>query len=89
MLNISPFTYGMTVVQIFDSGNVFSPEVLDINEKVLIYCFLSGIQTIAAISLAFKCPTVVLVMHSESLVNIIALCLSADYIFEGAQKSTC
>ncbi|KAG1793019.1 hypothetical protein EV424DRAFT_1606609, partial [Suillus variegatus] len=45
MLNISPFTYGMTVVQIFNSGNVFSPEVLDIDETVLIDHFLSGIQT--------------------------------------------
>ncbi|KAG1800759.1 uncharacterized protein HD556DRAFT_1229931, partial [Suillus plorans] len=92
MLNISPFTYSMTAVQTFDSGNVFSPEVLDIDEKVLIDHFLSGIQTIAAISLALNYPTVVLVAHSESLVmvnsykNLIALCLSTDYIFEGVQK---
>src|SRR5947208_13939817 len=26
MLNISPFTYGMTVVQIYDAGNTFSPD---------------------------------------------------------------
>jgi len=31
MLNISPFTYGMTVVQIFDQGNVFPPDVLDVS----------------------------------------------------------
>ena len=51
MLNISPFTYGMTVVQIFDAGNAFSPEVLDIDDEELIGRFLSGIKTIAAISL--------------------------------------
>jgi len=54
MLNISPFTYGMTVVQIFDQGNVFSPEVLDVNESELIDRFLSGVKTIAAISLALN-----------------------------------
>ncbi|KAG2157934.1 ribosomal protein L10-domain-containing protein [Suillus bovinus] len=89
MLNISPFTYGMTVVQIFDSGNAFAPEVLDIDEKVLIDRFLSGIQTVAAISLALNYPTVVSVMHSlvNSYKNLIALCLSTDYMFEGAQKA--
>ncbi|KAG1866899.1 ribosomal protein L10-domain-containing protein [Suillus subluteus] len=89
MLNISPFTYGMTVVQIFDSGNAFAPEVLDIDEKVLIDRFMSGIQTIAAISLALNYPTVVSVTHSlvNSYKNLIALCLSTDYMFEGAQKA--
>lgn len=46
MLNISPFTFGMTVVQIFDSGNAFGPDVLDIDEKVLVERFLSGIKTV-------------------------------------------
>ncbi|KAG2058546.1 hypothetical protein BDR06DRAFT_950366 [Suillus hirtellus] len=89
MLNISPFTYGMTVVQIFDSGNAFAPEVLDIDEQVLIDRFMSGIQTIAAISLALNYPTLVSVTHSlvNSYKNLIALCLSTDYIFEGAQKA--
>ncbi|KAG2036846.1 ribosomal protein L10-domain-containing protein [Suillus americanus] len=89
MLNISPFTYGMTVVQIFDSGNAFAPEVLDIDEKVLIDRFMSGIQTIASISLALNYPTVVSVTHSlvNSYKNLIALCLATDYIFEGAQKA--
>src|SRR5260370_31832106 len=27
MLNISPFTYGLTVVQIYDNGNIFSPDI--------------------------------------------------------------
>ncbi len=52
MLNISPFTYGMTVIQIYDAGNAFAPEVLDVEEEELITRFLTGIKTIAAISLA-------------------------------------
>jgi hypothetical protein len=67
MLNISPFTYGMTVVQIFDQGNVFTPQVLDIDESELIDRFLFGIKTVAAISLALDYPTIVSVTHS--LVN--------------------
>lgn len=89
MLNISPFTYGMTVVQIFDAGNAFEPAVLDVDEQVLIDRFMSGIQTVAAISLALHYPTLVSVMHSlvNSYKNLIAVCLATDYTFEGAQKA--
>lgn len=89
MLNISPFTYGMTVVQIFDSGNVFAPAVLDVNEKELIDRFLSGIKSIAAISLALHYPTIASVVHSlvNSYKNLIAIALVTDYNFEGAEKA--
>ncbi|KAI0783621.1 60S acidic ribosomal protein P0 [Abortiporus biennis] len=89
MLNISPFTYGMTVVQIFDAGNAFSPEVLDVSEKELLERFTSGITTIAAISLALNYPTVVSVIHSliNSYKNLIAVSLATDYTFEGSEKA--
>ncbi|KAI6013366.1 60S acidic ribosomal protein P0 [Pisolithus microcarpus] len=89
MLNISPFTYGMTVVQIFDSGNVFSPSVLDVDEKELIDRFMSGVKSIAAISLALHYPTIVSVVHSlvNSYKNLIAIALVTDYDFEGAEKA--
>ncbi|KAF8824978.1 hypothetical protein HHX47_DHR7000543 [Lentinula edodes] len=89
MLNISPFTYGMTVVQIFDSGNSFSPDVLDVDESELIDRFLTGIKTIAAISLAINYPTIVSVMHTlvNSYKNLIAVSLATDYTFEGSAKA--
>ncbi|OBZ72385.1 60S acidic ribosomal protein P0 [Grifola frondosa] len=89
MLNISPFTYGMTVVQIFDQGNVFTPEVLDVSDKELLDRFLSGVQTIAAISLALHYPTLVSVLHSlvNSYKNLIAISLATDYTFEGSEKA--
>jgi len=88
MLNISPFTYGMTVVQIFDQGNVFSPEVLDVDESELIDRFLSGIKTIAAISLALNYPTIVSVSHSlvNAYKNLIAVSLATEYTFDGSEK---
>ena len=67
MLNISPFTYGMTVVQIFDQGNVFAPSVLDIEESQLIATFMSGIKTIAAVSLALGFPTQASVARESSV----------------------
>jgi len=88
MLNISPFTYGMSVVQIYDRGNVFTPDVLDIDEKDLIDRFLSGIKTIAAISLAINYPTIVSVTHSlvNAYKNLIAISLETEYTFEGSEK---
>jgi large subunit ribosomal protein LP0 len=88
MLNISPFTYGMTVVQIYDRGNTFSPNVLDVDEQELVDRFLSGIKTIAAISLALNYPTIVSVTHSlvNAYKNLLAISIATDYTFEGSEK---
>ena len=88
MLNISPFTYGMSVVQVFDNGQVFPPSVLDIEESQLIGYFMSSIKTIAAISLALNYPTSASVVHSlvNAYKNLIAVALVTDVSFEGAEK---
>lgn len=88
MLNISPFTYGMTVVQIFDQGNVFPPDVLDVSTDELVGRFLTGVKTIAALSLALNYPTIASVTHSlvNAYKNTLAIALVTDYSFEGAEK---
>jgi len=88
MLKISPFTYGMTVVQIYDQGNVFPPDVLDVSTDELVNRFLTGVKTVAAISLALNYPTLVSVTHSlvNAYKNLIAISLVTDYTFEGAEK---
>ncbi len=40
MLNISPFSYGLNIQQVYDNGSVYSPEVLDITEDALHKRFL-------------------------------------------------
>lgn len=64
MLNISPFTYGMGVAQVYDDGQCFAAEVLDIGEEQLLKTFAGAITTIAAISLAANFPTLPSVLHS-------------------------
>ena len=88
MLNISPFTYGMTVYQIFSDGTAFPPSVLDIDEQELIDRFLSGVKTVASISLALNYPTLVSVPHSlvNAYKNLLAVALETEYSFEGAEK---
>jgi large subunit ribosomal protein LP0 len=88
MLNISPFTYGMTVAQIYDNGTTFPPNVLDIDESELIDRFLSGIKTIACISLALSYPTIVSISHSlvNAYKNILAVAVETEYSFDAADK---
>src|ERR1700744_2046956 len=57
MLNISPFTYGMSISQIYDDGQTFGSEVLDIEDEQLLKAFTTAITTIAAVSLAVGYPT--------------------------------
>lgn len=88
MLNISPFTYGMTVVQIYDNGAVFAPAILDIEEEELLGAFQSAIKTIAALSLATGIPTIASVMHSvvNTYKDILAIAVATDIEFEAAAK---
>ncbi|KAH7417024.1 60S acidic ribosomal protein P0 [Cadophora sp. MPI-SDFR-AT-0126] len=81
MLNISPFTYGMSISQVYDQGNVFPPSVLDIEESQLLKSFSSAIATIAAISLAANFPTLPSVMHSvvNSYKKVLAVAISTEY----------
>ncbi|KAG0022869.1 ribosomal protein P0 (A0) (L10E) [Podila clonocystis] len=88
MLNISPFTYGLTVVQVYDNGTVFHPSVLDIEEDALVSQFVAGIKNIAAISLQIGYPTVASVPHSiiNSYKNLLAVSIATEYSFPGAEK---
>ncbi|OBT57393.1 60S acidic ribosomal protein P0 [Pseudogymnoascus sp. 24MN13] len=81
MLNISPFTYGMGIAQVYDNGNTFPPHVLDISEEQLLKAFSSAITTIACVSLAVNFPTLPSVMHSvvNSYKNVLAVAVSTEY----------
>jgi len=88
MLNISPFTYGMKITQIYEDGVTFSPDVLDIEESQLFKALTSAIATITTISLAANYPTLPSVMHS--LVNgykkALAVAVETDYSWEGIEE---
>jgi large subunit ribosomal protein LP0 len=87
MLNISPFTYGMKITQIYQDGQTFSPDVLDIEESQLMKALMSAIATITTVSLAANYPTLPSVMHS--LVNAykkaLAVAVETDYSWEGIE----
>jgi large subunit ribosomal protein LP0 len=84
LLNISPFTYGMGISQIYDQGQTFESSVLDIEESQLLKAFSSAIPTIATVSLALNYPTLPSVMHSvvNSYKNILAVAVETEYEWE-------
>lgn len=88
MLNISPFTYGMKIEQVYDSGQTFSPSVLDIKEDQLLAALNSAIKTITTISLAANYPTLPSVLHT--LINgykkALAVAIETDYSWEGIEE---
>lgn len=87
MLNISPFTYGLTVEQVYDNGQVFPATILDITDDELVGHFVSAINVIASISLAVGYPTLPSVGHSivNHYKNVLALSIATDYTFEGSE----
>jgi len=81
MLNISPFTYGMSITQVYDEGQTFPPEILDISDEQLLGSLASAIKSVAAISLAINYPTMASVMHSvvNSYKNVLAVAIETEY----------
>jgi large subunit ribosomal protein LP0 len=84
MLNISPFTYGMGISQIYDNGQTFPSNVLDIEESQLLKAFSSAITAIASVSLAVGYPTLPSVIHSvvNSYKKILSVAIETDYEWE-------
>ncbi|KAF4625907.1 hypothetical protein G7Y89_g12263 [Cudoniella acicularis] len=81
MLNISPFTYGMGISQVYDQGNAFPPSVLDIEESQLLKALSSAITAIACISLAANFPTLPSVVHSviNAYKKVLAVAVETEY----------
>jgi large subunit ribosomal protein LP0 len=89
MLNVSPFTYGLKIQQVFDSGTIFSPEILDITPEDLRAKFLSGVRNIASVCLAIGYPTVASVPHSivNGVKNLIAVAVETEINFKEAEMA--
>jgi len=87
MLKISPFTYGLVVQKVYDSGSVFDPEILDISDDDLRAKFMSGVANVAAVSLAIGYPTVASVPHSvvNGMKNLLAVAAVTDITFKEAE----
>ncbi|CAJ0594519.1 unnamed protein product, partial [Cylicocyclus nassatus] len=43
MLGVTPFSYGLVVVQVYDNGTIYFPEVLDMTPEELHKRFMEGV----------------------------------------------
>lgn len=87
MLKISPFTYGLQIEQVYDSGTVFEPSLLDITDDDLRSRFMQGVTNVAAVSLAIGYPTIASVPHSvvNGFKNLLAIAAATDIEFKEAE----
>merc|ERR1712203_693139 len=89
MLKVSPFTYGLVVQTCYDEGSVYDPQVLDITEDDIRSRFMTGVNSIAAVSLKIGYPTIASAPHSiaNGLKKLIAVACATDITFPAAEKS--
>jgi len=87
-LNILPFAYGLIPLMVYDSGSVYSPDLLDLKDSDILAKFLVGIQKLASLSLATAIPTPPALPHyvGHAYRDLLAISLASDYTFERASK---
>ncbi|KAL4829952.1 hypothetical protein H8958_012093 [Nasalis larvatus] len=71
MLNISPFSFGLVIQQVFDNGSIYSPEVLNITEET-------------TFSLPGVCPQYCQCLSADRVPNC---CISAPFHPQRVQRS--
>ena len=88
MLNISPFSYGLVVEMVYDSGTIFEPKILDIKPEDLRIKFIEGAARLAAVCLEIGYPTIASAPHSiaNGLRNLFAIAVATDVEFKEAEK---
>lgn len=87
-LKIMPFSYGLSVLNVFEDGSLYSPMVLDITNDAVVAAFSAGLRQVAAISLATGYPTLAAVPHCivNGYKNVLAIAIETDYSFTLAEK---
>jgi large subunit ribosomal protein LP0 len=88
MLGISPFTYGLIVKKVYDSGTVFDPQILDITDDDIKQKFMAGVRNVASLSLKIGYPNICSVPHSiiNGMKKCMALAAVTDISFKEAEK---
>ncbi|KRY75022.1 60S acidic ribosomal protein P0 [Trichinella pseudospiralis] len=88
MLNILPFSYGLVIKKVYDSGSVYDPSVLDITSDFLLGKVQEGIRHIASLSLAINYPTAASAPHmiANAFKNLLSIAAVTDITFKEAEK---
>jgi len=89
MLGIKPFYYGITIEHVYDKGEVYPADVLDISSSDVASAFNSAVREVAALCLALNYPTAASVPHSimDAYKNMLAIGMACkSYSWENLEK---
>jgi len=89
MLKIYPFSYGLQIRQVYDSGSVFHPSILDITDADICAKFMAGVANVAAVCLQIGYPTPASVPHSivNGFKNVLAIACATEINFPQAEQA--
>lgn len=87
-LGIKPFEYGLKIMQVYENGSLYAPEVLNITDDMLLSKAEVAIRNIASLCLGANYPTIVSLPHSiiNAYKNVLAIAVETDYTFPLAEK---
>lgn len=87
-LKIRPFSYKMHVKRVYDNGQIFNPDVLDITSESILTRFRASISNLASISLASGYITKPAIPHMivNAFKNLASVTFDSDYSFKQADK---
>eukprot|EP00800_Vazella_pourtalesii_P010439 TRINITY_DN25751_c0_g1_i1.p1 TRINITY_DN25751_c0_g1~~TRINITY_DN25751_c0_g1_i1.p1 ORF type:complete len:329 (+),score=87.06 TRINITY_DN25751_c0_g1_i1:87-989(+) len=88
MLNVSPFSYGLKVVTVYDKGSIFKAELLDLTGEDVISIFQKGISNVNATALGMGYPLPGTVTHSLAygFRNLLSIAVATDIDFKEADE---
>ena len=88
LLNIKPFSYGLSILKVYDNGNVFDPAILDITDDIIVQRFSQGVARVASLALNLNFPTLASFPHLflNAYKNIVAISIATDYTFKQTEK---
>ncbi len=88
LLNLTPFSFGLTVLNVYDNGSLFEPAMLDVTDSVLEAMVQKAIKNVAAISLATGIPTVASAPHSlvNAFKSLLGVAIATEFSFPEADK---
>ena len=87
-LGLKPFSYGLTVQNVYDSGSVYSAEVLNLTDSDVTNAFLEGVRNVASISMEIGYPTIASLPHAiaDAYKRVLAVALETEYSFPKADE---
>lgn len=86
-LGIKPFFYGIKVLKVYEAGDVFSADVLDFGDDLLLNKFFNAVRKLAAISMEIEFPNQASIPHMFTLAlkKCVAIALETGWMFKEAE----